>query len=282
LGRLIKDIVTELVGKDLAHKVWSRLELIGDIAVIRKSPEVSLDMLKLVAEELLRRLPYVRSVWAAVTPVTGAYRTREYVHLAGERRSLTIYKEHGCQFYVDITKVYISPVLSYEHMRIARMVREGEYVINMFAGVGLFSIIIARHARPSKVVSIDINPYAYELMIKNISMNHVEGVVEPVLGDAGEVISNYSEIADRVLMPLPELAFKYFPKAVNALKNSGFIHVYEFELGRSKEEAIDKVVNKYLIKAVELGVSAEVTSSRVVRSVGPRRYQVVLDMRITS
>ncbi len=282
MGRLIKDIVTELVGKDLAHKVWSRLELIGDIAVIRKSPEVSLDMLKLVAEELLRRLPYVRSVWAAVTPVTGAYRTREYVHLAGERRSLTIYKEHGCQFYVDITKVYISPVLSYEHMRIARMVREGEYVINMFAGVGLFSIIIARHARPSKVVSIDINPYAYELMIKNISMNHVEGVVEPVLGDAGEVISNYSEIADRVLMPLPELAFKYFPKAVNALKNSGFIHVYEFELGRSKEEAIDKVVNKYLIKAVELGVSAEVTSSRVVRSVGPRRYQVVLDMRITS
>ncbi|MEM4519934.1 MAG: class I SAM-dependent methyltransferase family protein [Sulfolobales archaeon] len=265
----------------MASKIWNRVEIIGDIALIRKPPQIPPEILKPLANEILNNLPYVRSVWASTSPVIGPHRVRDYIYLAGEDRTTTIYREHGCSFYIDITKVYISPVLSYEHMRIAKEVRNGEYVINMFAGAGLFSIIIARHAKPSKVISIDINPYAYELMVKNIRMNKVDDVVEPVLGDAGVVINNYASKADRVLMPLPELAFKYFENAVNAIKYSGIIHIYEFERGSSKDIAIDNVVAKYLRKCSELGINAEVMFDRVVRSVGPRTYQVVIDLRVS-
>ncbi|MEM0361585.1 MAG: class I SAM-dependent methyltransferase family protein [Sulfolobales archaeon] len=279
--KLIKKIASEVLGEEVASKIWGRVEIVGDIALIRKPPQIPSDMLKPLAEEIMRRLPYVKSVWASASPVSGTYRVRDYVHLAGEYRTTTVYREHGCSFYVDIAKVYISPALNYEHLRIARDVREGEFIINMFAGVGLFSIIIAKYAKPSKVISIDINPYAYELMVRNVEVNKVGGIVEPVLGDAASVISNYTSTADRVLMPLPELAFNYFEHAVKSIKKSGIIHVYEFERGINKKSAVEGVINKYLRRCSELGVSSEVISSRVVRTVGPRKYQVVVDLKIS-
>ncbi|MEL9908834.1 MAG: hypothetical protein QXP97_03565 [Desulfurococcus sp.] len=114
--------------------------------------------MKPLAEELLKRFPYIKSVWAVIPGIESPYRLRKHVWLAGEQRSETVYKEHGCYFKVDINKVYISPSLNYEHLRIARAVKSGEVVVNMFAGAGLFSIIIAKHAKLQKVYSIDINP----------------------------------------------------------------------------------------------------------------------------
>jgi len=279
MGRYLRRLARELFGDEVAKKVWGRVEIIGDIAVIRKPPDLSLDLLRILGEELLKRLPYVKSVWAAVSPVKGSFRVREYVHLAGEERSTTIYRESGCKFKIDIKSVYISPVLNYEHSRIASLVQEGEFIINMFAGAGLFSVIIAKTGKPLKVISIDINPRAYELMVENVRLNKVEGYVEPVLGDASEVIKWFEGKADRVLMPLPELAMKYLPAAVNALRDSGIIHVYDFITAESKKEAIEGVSLRYSNALEELGRRHEVLFGRVVRSVGPRYYQVVLDLR---
>ncbi len=279
--RLLRRLAREVLGEEVGRKVWGRVEIIGDIAVIKKPPGIDLETLKILANELVRRLRYVKSVWAAVTPVTGTYRVREYVHLAGEERSETIYREHGCVFKVDIREVYISPVLNYEHIRIARKVARGEYVINMFAGAGLFSIIIAKHASPSKVISIDINPRAYRLMVENIRLNKVEGVVEAVLGDACELVKRYRGMADRVLMPLPELSVKCLPQAVEALKDKGVVHVYEFVTAMSRKEAVVEAKKIFGDALNELNVTYDFEESRVVRSVGPRYYQVVLDIKIS-
>lgn len=280
-GKLLRKIAVELGREDLASRLWGRLEVIGDIAVLRKPPGVGVDELTLLAEELIKRFKYVKSVWLAVTPVEGPHRVREYVHLAGEPRSTTIYKESGCLFKVDIRRVYISPALNYEHLRIAGLVRPGEVVINMFAGAGLFSIIIARQARPSKVISIDINPSAYSLMMENVRLNRVEDVVEPVLGDAAEVVKGrYVGMADRVLMPLPELAMKYLPVAVDALRGAGWIHVYEFISSKSPEDALREAEERYSQRLKGLVKEFSIPFKRVVRSVGPMRYQVVLDIRI--
>jgi len=278
-GKFLKKIAAEVLGEEIAKKLWGRLEIIGDIAILRKPPDVDLDVLKPLAEEILRRLPYVRSVWAAVSPITGEFRVREFAHLAGEKRSTTIYKEHGCVFKIDIRSVYISPALNYEHARVARLVRPGEFVINMFAGAGLFSIIIAKKARPSKVVSIDINPEAYALMVENVRLNKVESVVEPVLGDAREVVRKCCiGAADRVLMPLPELAVDYLHDAVSALRGRGFVHVYYFVTAGRREEAVATAGEVFAGALEKTGVRWEIVSGRVVRSVGPRYYQVVLDI----
>ncbi len=280
-GKLLREVVKKILGREYADRVWSRIEMVGDIAVIRKPPDLAPELFIPVGEEILRTLPYVKSVWLAITPIKSQYRVREHVFLAGERRSVTTYREHGCVFKIDINNVYASPALNYEHRRVAELVSPGEFVINMFAGAGLFSIIIAKKARPKQVISIDVNPRAYELMLENISLNKVEGVVTARLGDAAQVIKDYVNSADRVLMPLPEYSRTYLPEAISALDRRGVIHVYDFVSAESREEALVKGRGVFERELRGLGVMYEFLFSRVVRSVGPRYYQVVLDIHVT-
>ncbi|GAY25477.1 class I SAM-dependent methyltransferase family protein [Desulfurococcaceae archaeon AG1] len=278
--RLVREIAKEILGEEKANLVWSSLDIVGDIAVIRKPPSIEIEDLRILAEEMLKKLKWLKSVWAAISPIEGSYRLRRLEWLAGEKRTETLYREHGCVFKVDIARVYISPRLSYEHIRIARLVKPGENIINMFAGAGLFSIIIARFAKPARVISIDINEDAYRFMLENIELNKVQGIVIPIKGDALEIIDRYSNNVQRVLIPLPELALKAFPKALRAIDREGYIHVYEFAKARNKLEALEQVEKTYR-EAIESNrdvAKYSIEGRRIVRSVGPRKYQVVLDV----
>jgi len=282
-GGIVKDIAREILGEEIAGKLWRRIEFIGDIALIRTPLGMEPEVLKPLAEEILKRFTFVKSVWAAIPGVEGPWRLRKHVLLAGENRSETLYREHGCVFKVDINKVYISPSLNYEHIRVARLVQPGETVLNMFAGAGLFSIIIARHAKPRKIYSIDINPYAYQYMVENVKLNHVEDIVEPILGDAGEIIeSRLAGSSNRVLMPYPELALEYLDKALKALMNGrGRIHVYLHVKTEKGEHYLTKA-EKILVDRLEsLNVGKYVIAyKRKIRNVGPRMHQVVLDVEV--
>ena len=282
MGRLLRDLALRVLG-ERGRWVWGRLDVIGDIAIIKKPihGDLTLDDFTLLAEELLKVVP-VRSVWLAVTPVTGPYKTRGFVHLAGEPRSWTIYREHGCSFKVDITKVFVTPRLGYEHLRVAKLVKSGEVLVNMFAGAGIFSIVVAKLSKPARVHSIDINPDAYNMMVENIRLNKVEGIVTPYLGDAARVVEEkLVGVADRVLMPLPDLALEYTPQALLALRGSkGFIHFY-IHLKTGKERDFhDKAVEMVRAKVEAEGWALSGAKARVVRKVGPGVVQVVVDAEV--
>ena len=175
-----------------------------------------------------------------------------------------------------------SPRLSYERMRVARQVGKSEVVVNMFAGVGCFSVLIAKHSDAEKVYSIDVNPEAVNYMQENVRINRVYGKVVPMLGDAKEVIeARLLHVADRVVMPLPEKASEYLPCALLALrKTGGYIHYYAFEYARKDLDAAEKVKLKVSERLQSLGVNFQVLCSRVVRSTGPHWWQVVSDLEI--
>jgi tRNA (guanine37-N1)-methyltransferase len=246
---------------------------------------MDVEELKPLAEKLLEKLSYIKSVWAASSPVEGAYRLRDYVHLAGEKRSWTIHREYGCSFLVDITRVYVSPRLSYEHYRIAKLVKPGEVVINMYAGAGQFSIMIACHSAARKVYSIDINPDAYYFMVRNIEMNRVENIVTPLLGDAAWIVPKllYST-ATRILMPLPELALEHLPYALEGLQaGQGWVHIYLHVFVGKGEKAVNNAAEIVEEKLRELGVPYwRIENIREVRTVGPRQSQVVVDLYVQS
>ncbi len=282
-GKVLRRLARETLGEEVASRLWGRIEFVGDIALIRIPPGIEADVLKRLAERILEEFKYVKSVWGGYPGVQGEYRLRKYVHLAGEPRSETVYKEHGCLFKVDITRVYVSPVLGFEHKRVAGLVRPGEVVLNMYAGAGLFSIIIAKYSRPSKVYSIDINPDAYRYMVENVRLNKVEGVVEPILGDAVKVIQErLAGSSDRVLMPYPDIALDHLPYAVMALKDGkGMVHVYLHVKAAKGEDYFGKAVALLSQRLGEVGVKwFNVANKRVVRMVGPRVYQVVLDVEV--
>ncbi|MCE4602949.1 MAG: class I SAM-dependent methyltransferase family protein [Desulfurococcales archaeon] len=257
------------------------MDIVGDIAIIKEPIHGGLDKgdLERLARALLRETSYIRSVWATASPVRGEYKLRTYTHLAGEERSWTIYKEHGCRFKVDIAKVFITPRLNYEHARVASQVKPGEVVVNMFAGAGLFSIIIACKSRPHKVYSIDINEHAYKLMIENVRLNNVEDIVEPIHGDAAKVIEERLHgVADRVLMPLPDLALKYLPHALKALKpRGGVVHIY---LHIHAPRGVDPLEKAWNTVKNSIPPGSRLLHARRVRPVGPRMLQVVLDVEV--
>ncbi|MDI6643190.1 MAG: class I SAM-dependent methyltransferase family protein [Candidatus Hodarchaeaceae archaeon] len=255
-------------------------DVIGDIAVV-KLPEKLLSKKHLIGQALMQVHRHVRTVLNQTAPVRGEFRTRELEVIAGEPRTETVYHEGGCIFKVDLAKAYFSPRLATERLRVAKLVRLGEVVTNLFAGVGSYSIIIARHSKAARVYSIDKNPAAFEYMRENIRINKVGDRVVPILGDAREVVEKrFARKADRVLMPLPELAHDFFDVALEALKPSGgIVHLYDFGqepdvFGPSFEFARSAAAQK--------GFKVDLLGARKIRSYATRCHHVVLDLALSS
>jgi tRNA (guanine37-N1)-methyltransferase len=263
--------------------MYKTYDIVGDIAVIRV-PEDLLQYSKLMAEAIMKIRRDVKAVWRQSSAVSGDYRLRQLKFLLGEKKTETIHKEHGCRFKIDLKRAYFSPRLSYERMRIAKLVQPREVVLNMFAGVGCYSIFIAKHSKPLKVYSIDINPVAIHFLNENRRLNRVADVVVPIQGDAKHVITTkFLNIADRVLMPLPKRNYEYLDCTLSALKPAGgWIHYYAFEHAKKDEDPIEKIKTKLSEKLNSLGASFHVEYDRIVRSIGPRWFQVVLDIQVGS
>lgn len=282
MKRRLKDILSNFIPeKNLAY-IYNSYDIVGDIAIIRLTEE-SKKYSKIIAEAILKIHKNVKTVLAQTSAVSGDFRLRKLEHIAGENKTTTFHRESGCQFSVDVAECYFSPRLFFERMRIAKLVKNGEVVVNMFAGVGCFSIIIAKYSKAQKVYSIDINPAAYQFMQENIRVNGVFGKVVPMLGDAKDVIqTKLSKLADRVLMPLPEKALEYLPYAILALKNNGgWIHYYDFEHAKRNENPVEKVKLKVVEKLQSLTTTFEIRYGRIVRSTGPNWYQIALDILLT-
>ncbi len=282
MRKRLKEKLANAVSTEGLSKVYSSFDIVGDLAII-KAPSDPLDA-EAVAKQLMVVHKGVKSVYSQTSPVKGEHRTRQLTLLAGEKRTVTKYKEAGCTFSIDIEKCYFSPRLKHERLRIASQVSPHEKVVNMFAGVGCFSVIIAKTVPEAKVYSIDVNPTAYQFMVQNIRVNRVFGKVIPLLGDSKEVVQTQLQgIADRVLMPLPEKALEYLPTALSALKKQGgWIHFYDFQHAAGDEDPTEKTEQKVAEKLRNLDIHYLFGCSRVIRSTGPNWYQTVLDIQVAA
>ena len=277
----LKTVLADKLEPKQLNQLYNSYDIVGNIAIVR-IPEPLEPHSKLIAEAIINTHREVKSVWQQVSSVSGDYRLRSLELLLGERTTETRYKEHGCIYKTDLRKAYFSPRLSYERLRIAGLIQKGETVLNMFAGVGCYSISIAKHSEPLKVISVDVNPYAYQYLEENIRLNRVEKTVVAIQGDAKEVTKNQLQnVADRVLMPLPEKAYEYLDYALLALKSGGgWIHYYGFEYANKNEDPVEKAETKVTEKLRSLSNDFQVGFGRIVRPIGPRWYQVVLDIQV--
>jgi tRNA (guanine37-N1)-methyltransferase len=281
LRKRLKETLTKLFPAEGSVGVYNAFDIIGDISTI-KLPRFSTAKAEDIAEAIMNRHRNVKVVFVQISGVAGDFRLRRLRHVAGENRTVTVHKESGCSFAVDVESCYFSPRLLHERMRIARLVQPCEVVVNMFAGVGCFSIIIATHAQAAKVFSIDANPVAVKFMEENIRRNRVYDRVFPLLGDSKAIIeTRLQRCADRVLMPLPEKASAYLPYAVSALKTSGgWIHIHAFEHALKTENCAEKAVQKVKETLDVLDVNFEIVHVRPVRSTGPNWFQLVTDVHV--
>jgi len=273
------ELLEESLPPHLLASLPRAIDIVGDIAIVGIPPELEVYK-KIVGEAILKTHMNVRTVVAKAGAVGGTYRLREFSAIAGEPKTETIHKEYGCKYYVDLAKVYFSPRLSYEHKRVASIVIEGEKVIDLFASVGPFAILIAKTHENVKVYAVDLNPDAVEFLKKNVRLNKVEDKVNPVLGDARQVVEErLCGVADRVIMNLPEKALEFVDVACKALKPAGgVVHFYSFV---SASDSLDGAKLRFTEAVEKFGRKVEkILFSRLVRETAPYEWQAVLDAKI--
>lgn len=265
-----------LTSKELDELI-SAFDQIGDIIIVR-IPDSLLEKKKIIGETLLKNVKVAKSVFFQATPVKGDFRTRKLEILAGEDKTETEYKEFGCKFTVDVENAFFSPRLSTERERIANLINEGEIIVNMFAGVGMFSIMAAKKQKCT-VYSIDINPTASLLCERNLLANKLLGKVISINDDAAHVIKEQlRNKSDRTLMLLPERSDEFLQSAIDATRNKGIIHYYS-HIHSDKKTNAGNLSEEHFLQITP--VKSEILGSRIVRPVGPRYYQTVVDVRIT-
>jgi len=280
MPHMLKQVLGSILSPEETAQVYSAFDQIGDIVII-KIPDNLMPKRDPIAQAILDNIKTAKSVFAQVSAVRGEFRVRDLQFLAGENRTITEYKEHGCRFKVDVAKTYFSPRLSTERQRIASLVGDNETVVNMFGGVGTYSVVIAKANKTCKVYSIDSNSAAAELCEENAKLNKVENRVVSICGDAAHVIrTRLAGQANRVLMPLPERAKDFVDSAVLAVGTSGgIVHYFAHIKADGKKvceqagvaDAHDAFVNH----------NHRVLGVRIVREVGPRVYQVVADVSVS-
>lgn len=261
-----KFLAEQLPGVD-ASLLPGRAKMIGDVALVR-IPERLADRGGEIGKAVLEFYGQARTV-LRINEIVGEFRQPRVEYLAGERKTETVHKEYGCLYSLDAAKLMFCLGNSLERMRTALRVRRWETVVDMFAGIGQFSIPAAVISRPRAVHAVELNPEAYGYLVRNIQLNRIDGVVHPHLGDCREIVpQSLSGVADRVIMGFLKGTEKALPAALSALREvGGIIHFHELAERNHWFEQLFSIIKR---QAESLGYSVEVISSREVKSYSGR------------
>ncbi|MCD7781786.1 MAG: class I SAM-dependent methyltransferase family protein [Methanosphaera sp.] len=239
-------------------------KLIGDILVVKKEPE---DL-----EELIK-LPYINRV-VKIGHIHGQKRQPEIEMIYGEGTE-TIHKENYCKFKIDVAKVMWSKGNTGERLRMSKLPGDGETIIDMFAGIGYFTIPMAVHSNPEVIHAVEINPESYHFLCENIKLNKVEDTVRPILGDCGK--QDFDHVADRIMMGYIGTTHHYLDSAMDYLKEDGIIHYHE----STPEPLIyTRPIERVKAAAKKQGRSIEILNKRCIKKYSPGVHHTVVDIQV--
>ncbi len=256
-------------------------DIIGDLAIVELTDNLA-PFQGLIANALMTVHKNIRAVYGKAGPISGDERVRPLNHLAGEDRTETIHREFGASFKVDISKVFFSPRLSQEHQRVASLVKPNEHVVDMFAGVGPFTVLIAKSQEMVRVDAIDLNADAVRLLEENVRLNHATDKVTVWNGNVRTLVKEREElsgVATRVIMNHPSQASLFVETATQALRSAGgIIHYYTFAEGIAADQSAVAELEDEL-ERVDWNIE-QTLFVRKVRGTSPMAWQMVVDARV--
>lgn len=215
-----------------------------------------------------------------INKINGQMREPEIEVLYGNETE-TINKENKCLFNLDLAKVMWAKGNVNERFRIAKLVKPGEVILDMFAGIGYFSIPIGVHSKAKKIYSIEINPNSYNFLKRNIELNKINkkagyDKMVPILGDCAEIAPKYS--ADRVLLGYVKTTHHFLKPAIECVNNGGIIHYHETVPEKLIEtrpyERVKKIANECGEREIK------VLNIQYIKKYAPGVAHIVLDAKI--
>ncbi len=253
-------------------------QTLGKVIIVKLNPILHKKK-ELIGESYLKLLPAINSVYLNKGKIEGDFRTPEKIEfLAGIDDPVVKHKEHGVVYELDITRIMFSKGNLYERKYLASLVQDDEIIVDMFAGIGYFSLPIAIHSKVAKIYSIEMNPEAYKFLLNNIKLNHLEKEIIPILGDSKIEVLKLSKDgirADRVIMGVFPAPIDFIKEALTLTSTAGTI--FHFEGVVDKEDYIS-LFNEFKEIAIEENFLCELKSKRFVKSYGPNLYHTTFDI----
>ncbi|MFW9985329.1 MAG: class I SAM-dependent methyltransferase family protein [Candidatus Odinarchaeota archaeon] len=269
-------LTTELGTQIPSELLPRRLRLLGHVAVLWLHPQVE-QFKELIGQTVLRYSPKIRSVLRRTAAISGPFRQPAVELIAGSPETETVFKENNVIFHLDPMKVMFSLGNKSERLRMSQ-VGSGEIVIDMFTGIGQFSLPLAVHAHPTVVHAIEWNPDAFEYLNQNIVANKISKIVKSHFGDSAIIAPEISQgCADRVIMGLIQGTSKYIKPGILSLRSGGIMHFHEV----GPKEKIPALILSNLENSASL-LKREITllETRIIKTYNPQLNHFVLDVQI--
>ena len=197
-------------------------DIFGDIGIIR-IPDECLEYSDIIAKALLKSHLNLRKI-ALDEGVKGEYRIRQLKMIIGDPDFVSLHKENGFEFKLDISKVYFSPRLSMERSRIYDIVKSGEKILDAFAGVCPFSVSLA--SKGCKLTAGDSNPDSEYWVHENFRLNKIPKSSYDFFCSKIEDILPELKLYDRIIMNSPTTSLNYLQSLSSKLNVRGVIHLY--------------------------------------------------------
>jgi len=251
-------------------------DILGSIAIVKFPMKLKLIEKKKFAKELLKENNSLKTILEKVGKFSGRLRKMQTKFVAGENTKEVLYKENGCVYRFNVDSTYFSPRLSNERKEIASLIRNGDEVFVMFAGVSPFSICIAKNSKAKKVYSNEINREANKYGELNIQLNKLKDKVVLVPGDIKKVAGKIKSKFDVIVMPRPQLKDSFLKEAFSLSKKGTRIYYYDFCLEEEKQNIVEKIK----IEASKAKKKIKILRIKNAGEVGAYKFRVRVDFEV--
>lgn len=297
---LIKAIIPEGIE---AQTSFSR---IGHIIHLNLKDEL-LPFKTAISEILLDKTPNCRTVINKAQTIENTFRNFQIDLLKGDADYQVQVKENGVSFEFDFSSVYWNPRLSTEHERLVKLLKPNDYLYDVFAGVGPFSVPAGRKC--VNVLSNDLNPHSFKWLEHNVTKNKCKKYVktfnkdgrEFILNDVKESLleriqqrkSDPGDFSIHIAMNLPALSATFLDAFVGLLKNNSnnitssnsiptpIVHCYCFVKGIDDPKCMAKTLVEENL-GFKLIPSETLKEICFVRNVAPNKDMMRVDILLTS
>jgi len=227
------------ISEEDLSRISNRFHVIGDVAIVSVPPELK-GCKNDIASAIISRCKNIKTVLNKTSKLEGERRVASFELLAGVG-TVTLHREFGFAYRLDVAKVFFNSHLSHERNRIASKVQPGETVLIPFCGVGPFVVPLA--AKGSRVFALESNPEACRWLAENIRLNGVVDDVVIINGDAFGAPRMLKMQFDRVVIPTPYGMDAILESIVPLVRRGSFVHFYSFKKRYQIEGLIDKYEN---------------------------------------
>jgi len=254
---------------------------LGELIILNLKSEVKKHK-KLIGEKVLELYPRVKTVCSNNGEIKGEFREPQIEVIAGERKTEVIVLENGCKYKFDVRKLMFAKGNINERVRIARDVKPGEVIVDMFSGLGYFTVPIGKLSMAKRIYSIEKNKNAVYYLKENLKLNNINNV-EVFEGDNRKIIPELVKkgiVADRVVMGYLPPPKDFLEDAFKIVKKGSIIHYEDLLLDEKLKEEADKSFKMIAEVASKFGFRVKLMSVNFVKGYRPRVGHYVLDILV--